>query len=119
MRREVNSWIYDPKAECMSDDERAKVQSERLIKCVNRMWEHVPYYRKRMEEKGAVTYVQEGRTKYFSPAIDKAEAENEEVSTLLDKVYNGNAGLLISNLVGSDRLTEEQIEELRRMFTED
>jgi BlaI family penicillinase repressor len=74
---------------------------------------------KRMEEKGAVTYVQEGRTKYFSPAIDKAEAENEEVSTLLDKVYNGNAGLLISNLVGSDRLTEEQIEELRRMFTED
>ena len=74
---------------------------------------------KRMEEKGAVTYVQEGRTKSFSPAIDKAEAENEEVSTLLDKVYNGNAGLLISNLVGSDRLTEEQIEELRRMFTED
>ncbi|MBO4746475.1 MAG: phenylacetate--CoA ligase, partial [Clostridiales bacterium] len=52
MRKEVNSWIYDPKAECMSDDERAQVQSERLIKCVNRMWENVPYYRKRMEEKG-------------------------------------------------------------------
>jgi len=52
MRKEVNSWIYDPKAECMSEDERAKVQSERLIKCVNRMWNNVPYYRKRMEEKG-------------------------------------------------------------------
>ncbi|MBR6851233.1 MAG: phenylacetate--CoA ligase, partial [Lachnospiraceae bacterium] len=52
MRKEVNTWIYDPKAECMSDDERAKVQSERLINCVNRMYEHVPYYRKRMQEKG-------------------------------------------------------------------
>lgn len=74
---------------------------------------------KRMEEKGAVTFVQEGRTKYFSPALDKSEAENEEVSTLLDKVYNGNAGLLISNLVSSDRLSDDQIEELRRLFLED
>ena len=52
MRKEVKSWIWDPKAECMSDDERAKVQSERLINCVNRMYENVPYYRKRMDEKG-------------------------------------------------------------------
>ena len=52
MRRESRSWIWNPKAECMSDDERAKVQSERLVNCVNRMYEHVPYYRKRMEEKG-------------------------------------------------------------------
>ncbi len=52
MRRESKSWIWDPQAECMSEDERAKVQSERLIKCVNRMYEHVPYYRKRMDEKG-------------------------------------------------------------------
>ena len=74
---------------------------------------------KRMTEKGAVTYVQDGRTKIFSPAIDKSEAENEEVSSLLDRVYNGNAGLLISNLVSSERLSEEQIEELRKLFLED
>ena len=52
MRKESKSWIWDPKAECMSDEERAKVQSERLITCVNRMYENVPYYRKRMQEKG-------------------------------------------------------------------
>lgn len=52
MRRESRSWIWNPQAECMSADERAKVQSERLINCVNRMYEHVPYYRKRMDEKG-------------------------------------------------------------------
>ena len=74
---------------------------------------------KRMLEKGAVTYVQEGRTKRFSPAIDKSEAENEEVESLLDKVYNGNAGLLISNIISSERLSEEQIEELRKLFQEE
>ena len=74
---------------------------------------------KRMLEKGAVSYVQKGRTKYFSPAIDRSEAENEEVESLLDKVYNGNAGLLISNIITSDRLTEEQIEELRKLFWEE
>ncbi len=74
---------------------------------------------KRMLEKGAVSFVQKGRTKYFSPAIDKSEAENEEVESLLDKVYNGNAGLLISNIITSDRLTEDQIEELRKLFREE
>ena len=71
---------------------------------------------KRMLEKGAVSFVQEGRTKIFSPAIEKSEAENEEVESLLDKVYNGNAGLLISNLSGSEKLTPEQLEEIRKMI---
>lgn len=71
---------------------------------------------KRMLEKGAVSFVQKGRTKIFSPAIDKTEAEKEEVESLLDKVYNGNVGLLISSLICSDRLTEEQMEEIRKMI---
>ena len=74
---------------------------------------------KRMLEKGAVSFIQDGRTKRFSPAIDKSEAENEEVESLLDRVYNGNAGLLISNIISSDRLTEDQIEELRKLFWEE
>ncbi|HPE38416.1 MAG TPA: phenylacetate--CoA ligase [Bacillota bacterium] len=52
MRREVNSYIWNPEEECMSDEKRAQVQSERLVNCVNRMYEHVPYYRKRMDEQG-------------------------------------------------------------------
>ena len=74
---------------------------------------------KRMTEKGAVSFVQEGRTIKFSPSIDKKDAENEEVTSLLDKVYDVNAGLLISSLICSERLTEEQIGELRRIFREE
>lgn len=71
---------------------------------------------KRMLEKGAVSFVQDGRTKRFSPAIDKSDAEKEEVELLLDKIYNGNAGLLVSHIISSNRLTEEQIEELRKII---
>ena len=74
---------------------------------------------KRMVEKGIVTFVQEGRTKWFSAAIDRTEAELEETTSFLDKVYGGNVGLLISNLKCSDKLTKEQLEELKRIIEED
>ena len=73
----------------------------------------------RMVEKGIVSFVQEGRTKWFSAAIDRTEAELEETTSFLDKVYGGNVGLLISNLKCSDKLTKEQLEELRRIIEED
>jgi len=73
---------------------------------------------KRMIEKGAVTYIQEERAKRFCPAIDRTEAELEETTSFLDRVYKGNVGLMISNLIGSEQLTSEQIEELRKIIKE-
>jgi len=73
---------------------------------------------KRMIEKGAVNFVQEERAKRFYPAINRTEAELEETESFLDKVYKGNVGLMISNLIGSEKLTNEQIEELRRIIRE-
>ena len=73
---------------------------------------------KRMTDKGAVTYVQEDRAKRFCPAIDRTEAEMEETTSFLDKVYNGNVGLMLSNLIGSEQLFEAQLEELRKIIEE-
>ena len=36
----------------MSRDELKKLQSEKLVSQVKHVWENVPYYRKKMEEKG-------------------------------------------------------------------
>ncbi len=43
---------WNEKYECMSRDEMRKVQTERLIKTVNRVYDNVPHYRKKMDEKG-------------------------------------------------------------------
>ena len=73
---------------------------------------------KRMTEKGAITFVQEDKAKRFHPADDRTEAELEETTSFLDKVYKGNVGLMISNLIDSDQLTDEQLAELRRIIRE-
>lgn len=73
---------------------------------------------KRMEEKNAVSHNQDSRAKSFYMQIDRTEAEIEETESFLDKVYSGNVGLMISNLVRSDKLSKDDIEELLKILEE-
>ncbi len=43
---------YQKEIECASRDEMIAIQNEKLVKQVKRVYENVPYYRKKMEEKG-------------------------------------------------------------------
>ena len=43
---------YQPEIECASREEIVKIQNEKLVKQVRHVWDNVPYYRKKMEEKG-------------------------------------------------------------------
>ena len=38
--------------ECASREEIVRIQNEKLVEQVKHVWDHVPYYRKKMEEKG-------------------------------------------------------------------
>jgi phenylacetate-CoA ligase len=42
---------WNPSIECMPREEMRKIQSERLIKTVNRVYQNVPAYRQRMQER--------------------------------------------------------------------
>lgn len=44
--------IWNQKIECMSRENMREIQSERLMKLVLRVYNHVPFYRKRMNEVG-------------------------------------------------------------------
>ncbi len=44
--------IWNKEAECMSEDQKEKLQLERLQKVVKQAYENVPYYRKRFDEAG-------------------------------------------------------------------
>lgn len=43
---------YQPEIECAKREDMIKLQNERLLKQVKHVWDNVPYYRKKMEEKG-------------------------------------------------------------------
>ena len=44
--------IYNPEMECMSREDMRLLQSERLIETVKRCYENVPFYKKKMDQKG-------------------------------------------------------------------
>ncbi|MCH5194092.1 MAG: AMP-binding protein, partial [Oscillospiraceae bacterium] len=43
---------WNEEIECMSREDMKKLQDERLVAQVKHVWDNVPYYRKKMEEKG-------------------------------------------------------------------
>lgn len=67
---------------------------------------------RRMEEKRIITYVMQGRTKIFSPAVTRREVTARETKNLLQRAYNGSMSLLISTMVQDNDLTQADIDEL-------
>lgn len=67
---------------------------------------------RRMEDKGVISYTEQGRTKIFSPAISRDAITNRETKSLLQRAYNGSVGLLINAMVQSNNLTKADIDEL-------
>lgn len=66
----------------------------------------------RMEAKGLLRHEDGGRAKLFYPAVTRGEIGARETSTLLQKLYNGSVGMLMSALVEQKGLTQEEIDEL-------
>ena len=67
---------------------------------------------RRMEEKGIICHVEQGRTKVFAPKISRGEITVQETRSFLQRAYQGSIGLLVSTMVQSDRLSKADIEEL-------
>lgn len=44
--------IYNPEIECMSREDMRRLQTERLIATVKRCYENVPFYKRKMDQKG-------------------------------------------------------------------
>ena len=51
-RRNSMERYYQKEIECASREELKAIQDEKLVKQVKHVWDNVPYYRKKMEEKG-------------------------------------------------------------------
>ena len=66
----------------------------------------------RLEAKGAVTCEQGERAKRYSPALEKQDAAWVETENFLGKVYGGSLGMMMSAMVESRGLTEQDIAEL-------
>ena len=80
---------------------------------------------KRMETKGTVRMVREGRGTDVYPAVEKEQVAREQTKTLLDRLFGGRLSLLVANMVEQEAISDEElgalmdtIEEARRKHDE-
>ena len=66
----------------------------------------------RLEAKGAVGCEQGGQARRYYPLLEQRDAARTETKSFLDRVYGGRVGLMMSAMVESRGLSEDDIAEL-------
>lgn len=73
---------------------------------------------RRMEEKGLLAGETVGRSRHFTPLVDREAVILRETSGFLDRVYRGSVGLMVSTMARRQALTEEDLEVLRAILAQ-
>lgn len=71
---------------------------------------------KRMEEKGTVTYVVQGRTRYYSAVPGEAEVLVDSAGDILDRYFGGKIGRMVLYMAEANRLTDQDVDELQELL---
>ncbi len=67
---------------------------------------------KRMLQKGTIRMEDVKPAKLYYPLVEKTSVVEDKTQTFLEKVYDGNPVLLMSAMVDSGKLKEQEIDEL-------
>ena len=80
---------YQEAIECATREEITAIQNEKLVKQVRHVWDNVPYYRKKMEEKGVTPDdIRSIDDLHKLPFLSKADLRNAYPYGLLGKPLN-------------------------------
>lgn len=69
-------------------------------------------YLKRMEKKGILHYTEGEKAKLYYADIDREDAIAAEKRSFLNKVFKGNAGLMVATMLEQEDFSEEEIDYL-------
>lgn len=71
---------------------------------------------KRMQEKGFVDYVQEGRSREYFPLIKKQDYFSKQMNGIIESFFNNDTAQFASFFTQETNLSKEQLEELRKII---
>ena len=71
----------------------------------------------RLHKKGYVRRAKSGKAYTYCPAVSRTEATRGELTEFLERVFDGAVGPLVANLVESGRLTEQDVQHLKRLVS--
>lgn len=68
---------------------------------------------RRLVDKGAIGYEQDGREYKYYSLIDEKECKVQEGKSFIERVYNGSIKAMVLNFIESENLSKKDIEDLR------
>lgn len=72
----------------------------------------------RLVKKGALDYDKNGRVFVYTPLVKEEEYLEKESNTFLNRFYNGMLSSMVVNFLKQDKLSQDDIQELRRILDE-
>ncbi|NMS90196.1 BlaI/MecI/CopY family transcriptional regulator [Clostridioides difficile] len=70
----------------------------------------------RLVKKGALTYEKNSRVFVYTPLVKEEEYVATESRSFLNRFYNGALNSMVLNFLENDKLSEDDIEELREIL---
>jgi predicted transcriptional regulator len=72
----------------------------------------------KLEKAGWLRHRNEGKTYVYIPTRTREEAGAKSVRKFMERIFDGNALLMFQHLMRQSKLTDEELEELRKMIDE-
>jgi len=72
----------------------------------------------RLVKKEALKYEKDGRVFVYTPLIQESEILEIESDTFLNRFYDGTVNSMIVNLLDRDKLSEDDMNEIKRILEE-
>ena len=67
-----------------------------------------------MEKKGYVAHKEKNRTYYYHPILSEQKAKTNVIKDVVKSIFDGKPGELILNLVKEEKLSEKEIQEIKK-----
>ncbi|NLC44446.1 MAG: BlaI/MecI/CopY family transcriptional regulator [Clostridiales bacterium] len=72
----------------------------------------------RLVKKGVLGYDNQDRSYLYYPLFKEEECIREENHSFLERVYNGSLNLMLTKFIKEGELTEDEIDELKKILDE-
>lgn len=71
---------------------------------------------RQLEAKGSVGHEQDGRTFYFFPLVKEEKVKKSAARELIQGVFEGNVGGLVSYLLENEKVSASELAEIRKLI---
>ena len=90
--------------------------TERLTKTTSWSPKTIQTLIKRLVTKGVLSYEKQSRVFVYTPLVQESEYIGQESTSFLDRFYNGDIKAMLSAYLENDRLSESDIDALRKLL---